>query len=80
MAFVTKSWRTDLAERPKISRWALWWLSFQLSKILTPFLRRNRKPWPWDLVMAEVAGGAVGLFGEYSRSQKRIELLRRQHT
>ena len=80
MAFVTKSWRTDLTERPKISRWALWWLSFQLSKILAPFLRRNRKPWPWDLVMAEVAGGAVGLFGEYSRSQKRIELLRRQHT
>jgi len=80
MAFVTKSWRTDLTERAKIGRWALWWLSFQLSKILTPYLRRTRKPWPWDLVMAEVAGGAVGLFGEYGRSQKRIELLRRQHT
>lgn len=80
MAFVTKSWRTDLTERAKIGHWALWWLSFQLSKILTPYLSGTRKPWPWDLVMAEIAGGVVGLLGEYGRSQKRIELLRRQHT
>jgi hypothetical protein len=42
-----------------------------------PFLRKTRKSWPLDLVIAELAGGVVGLMGEYGRSLKRIELRRR---
>ncbi len=79
MAYVTKSLRDDPSYRPKILRWILWWFGYQLSKIFTPYLRRNRKPWPWDLVAAEIAGGIVGLFGEYDRSRKRVEALRRQY-
>jgi GT2 family glycosyltransferase len=80
MAFVSKSWKTDPTQRPKIRRWILWWLSYQLSKVFVPFLRRNRKSWPWDLVTSEVAGGVAGLFGEYRRSQARVEAIRRQYS
>jgi hypothetical protein len=79
MAYVVKTFRADTSQRPKIRRWILWWFSYQLSKILVPFLRRNRKPWPWDLVIAEIAGGIVGLLGEYDRSLKRIETRRREY-
>jgi GT2 family glycosyltransferase len=79
MAYMTKSLRDDPLYRPKILRWILWWFAYQLTKLFTPYLRRNRKPWPWDLAAAEIAGGIVGLFGEYDRSRKRIEALRRQY-
>ena len=79
MAFVSKSWKTDPGQRPKIRCWVLWWFSYQLSKVLAPFLRRDRKPWPWDLALAEFAGGVTGLLGEYRRSRRRVELLRRQY-
>jgi GT2 family glycosyltransferase len=79
MAFVSKSWKTDPTERAKIRRWVLWWVSYQLSKIFVPFLRSTRRPWRWDLAAAEIAGGMVGLFGEYGRSQNRIKLIRSLH-
>jgi GT2 family glycosyltransferase len=79
MAFVTKSLRDDPSYRPKILRWILWWFAYQFSKLLAPYLRRNRKSWPWDLAAAEIAGGVVGLFGEYGRSRKRVEALRKQY-
>jgi GT2 family glycosyltransferase len=78
MAYITKSWRAEPSERPKIRRWLLWWLSYQLSKVLVPHLRRNRAHWPCDMVFAEILGGIVGLCGEYDRSLARAERLRRQ--
>jgi GT2 family glycosyltransferase len=80
MAFLTKSWRSDPTERTKLRRWVLWWMSYQLSKIFVPFLRTNRKPWPLDLVLAEIVGGIAGLCGAYDRSLARAERLRRLHT
>ena len=44
MAYVSKSFRTDPSQRPKIRRWILWWFAYQLSKIFAPFLRRNQQP------------------------------------
>ena len=79
MAYVTKSLREDPLYRPKILHWILWWFAYQLSKLFAPYLRRNRKSWPWDLAAAEIAGGIVGLFGEYDRSRKRVEALRREY-
>jgi GT2 family glycosyltransferase len=79
MAYVTKSLREDPSYRPKILHWILWWFAYQLSKLFAPYLRRNRKSLPWDLTAAEIAGGIVGLFGEYDRSRKRIEALRRDY-
>ena len=79
MAYVSKSWRADPSQRSKIRRWVLWWFAFQMSKVVTPFLRRTRQPWPWDLVAAEIAGGITGLLGEYDRSRNRVEILRRRY-
>jgi len=79
MAYVTKSYLTDQSQRPKIRRWIAWWFVYQFSKIFVPFLRRNRKPWPFDLVVAEICGGIAGLFGEYHRSLSRVEALRRKY-
>ena len=78
MAYINKSWRHDAAHRPEIRRWVWWWLCYQLSKLFAPFLRRNRTHWPWDMVVAEVAGAIVGLCGEYDRSIARIERVRRK--
>ena len=80
MAFLTKSWRADPEARPKIRRWTLWWLCYQLSKIFVPHLRRNRGHWPWDMVIAEICGAVVGICGQYDRSLHQIEQLRRQFT
>jgi GT2 family glycosyltransferase len=79
MAYVTKSLREDPSYRPKILHWILWWFAYQLSKLFAPYLRRNRKSLPWDLTAAEIAGGIVGLLGEYERSRKRVEALRREY-
>jgi hypothetical protein len=79
MAYITKSLHDDPSYRPQLLRWILWWFAYQFSKLLAPKLRHNRKPWPWDLTAAEIAGGLVGLFGEYRRSKKRVEALRRQY-
>jgi glycosyltransferase involved in cell wall biosynthesis len=77
MAYVSKSYQADPSERAKIRRWIWWWFVYQFGKALVPFLRKTRKSWPLDLVIAELAGGVVGLMGEYGRSLKRIELRRR---
>ena len=78
MAYLTKAWRAYPGERPKIRRWFLWWLSYELSKIFVPFLRRTREKWPWDMVLAELCGAVAGLCGEYDRSSSRVEEVRRQ--
>ena len=79
MACMSKSLRHDPVYRPKILRWILWWFAYQFAKLFAPYVRRNRKPWPWDLAAAEIAGGIVGLLGEYGRSRKRVEALRRRY-
>jgi glycosyltransferase involved in cell wall biosynthesis len=78
MACIAKIWRHETEQRPKIRRWLLWWLSYQLSKVLAPQLRRNRAHWPFDMVAVEVLGAIVGICGEYDRSLARVERLRRQ--
>jgi hypothetical protein len=78
MACIAKIWRHEAEQRPKIRRWLLWWLSYQLSKVLAPQLRRNRAHWPFDMVAVEILGAIVGICGEYDRSLARIERLRRQ--
>ena len=80
MAYVSKTWQADPSQRANICRWIWWWFAYQASKLLVPFLRRSRKSWPVDLVIAELIGGLVGLMGEYHRSLKRIETRRRLYS
>lgn len=75
MAFVAKSYRAEPAQRPKFRRLIRWWIV----RALTMLVRRARggpAP-PADLVLAELAGGAVGLCGEYGRSRRRVDRMRR---
>ncbi len=76
MAYIGKSYRTDPLFRSKLRRLVVRWFSrelWQLQKSL-------RRPFalPPSLILAELWGGIVGLLGEYSRSSKRVEQIRRQ--
>lgn len=79
MAFLRKSWIADPSARPLVMRWTIRWLMWQSLNLFAPFLRRNRRVFVPDLVIAELAGALVGIVGEYSRSQRRIEIIRRQY-
>lgn len=75
MAFVAKSYRAEPLQRPKFRRLIRWWIV----RALTMLARRARggdAP-PADLVLAELAGGVVGLCGEYGRSRRRVDRMRR---
>lgn len=78
MAYLTKSWQTDPEYRPHIQHWILWWGANCLSKMFVPFLRKTKVKWPMEMVAAELAGGVVGLCGEYGRSLRRVEAIRRR--
>jgi GT2 family glycosyltransferase len=78
MAYVSKSYQAEPSQRANIRRWVWWWFAYQLGKGFAPFLRKTRKSWPLDLVIAELAGGVIGLMGEYQRSLRRVDL-RRSH-
>jgi glycosyltransferase involved in cell wall biosynthesis len=75
MAFVAKSYRAEPSQRPKFRRLLAWWLATRAA-MLARRARGGDAP-PVDLVLAELAGGAVGLCGEYGRSRRRVERARR---
>ncbi len=76
MAFIGKSYRTDPAQRPKFRRLVKWWFRDQTRQLLKSLLGRHVLP-P-RMILAELWGGVVGLCGEYARSAKRVERIRRQ--
>lgn len=75
MAFVAKTYRADPPQRPKLRRLVRWWFADQLAS-LRRSLRRRTVLTP-GLVLAELAGGVVGLTGTYGRSHRRVEKLRK---
>ncbi|MEG4914626.1 MULTISPECIES: glycosyltransferase [unclassified Microcoleus] len=76
MAFVIKSYQTDPAKRSQLIRLIAWWMGYQLDELQKSI--RGCHPLPPTMILAEMWGGIVGLFGEYPRSLKRIEQIRRQ--
>jgi GT2 family glycosyltransferase len=76
MAFVVKTYRTDPPQRPKLRRLVRWWFADQLASLRRSL--RRRTPLTPRLVLAELAGGVVGLTGTYGRSHRRVERLRRK--
>jgi GT2 family glycosyltransferase len=76
MAFLIKSYQTDPSYRPKLCWLVVWWLGEHLWKLQKSL--RGRYMLPPDMVLAELWGEIVGLLGEYSRSLKRVEEIRRQ--
>ena len=75
MAFVAKSYVTDPSQRARFRRLVAWWL-WRGARMLVQRGRGRPAP-PVGLVLAELAGGVVGLCGEYGRSCRRVERLRR---
>jgi GT2 family glycosyltransferase len=78
MAFVCKCYETDPSQRTKLRRLVRWWFFYQLGQLQRSLRRRHMLP-P-DMILAELRGAIAGLLGEYGRSQKRVEKIRRQHT
>jgi GT2 family glycosyltransferase len=76
MAFVVKSYQSDPPQRSKLRRLVWWWLNYQLERFKNSL--RGRSPLPPGMILAELWGGVVGLLGEYPRSLKRTEQIRRQ--
>lgn len=76
MAFVIKAYKTDPPQRSKLRGIILWWVKYQLKQLRDSWLGKNVLP--INMILAEIWGGIVGFFGEYPRSIKRIETIRRQ--
>jgi GT2 family glycosyltransferase len=74
MAFVAKTYGVDRTQRPKVRRLIRWWFEYQARELARSILRRH--PLTPDLVLAELAGGVVGLAGTYERSVRRTRRIR----
>jgi glycosyltransferase involved in cell wall biosynthesis len=76
MAFVIKSYQSDPSERSQFRRLIRWWFNYQFRQLKQSIKGQN--PLPVSMVLAELWGGIVGILGEYPRSLKRVEQIRRQ--
>ncbi len=76
MAFVVKSYQSDPLQRFQLYCLVLWWFKHQLHQLKECL--RGRHPLPVAMLLAELWGGIVGLLGEYHRSLKRVEQIRKQ--
>ena len=76
MAFVVKSYKSDPPQRSQLRRLVGWWLKDQLRQFKKSL--RGRHALPPIMILAELWGGVVGLLGEYPRSLKRVEQIRRK--
>lgn len=78
MAFVIKSYQVDRPQRRQFRRLIAWWFKDQLKQLKQSF--KGQHALPLEMIWAELWGGIVGLFGEYSRSCKRTEQIRRHYS
>lgn len=76
MAFVIKSYQSDPPQRSQLRHLVVWWFKNQLRQLRERL--RGRHPLPMSMLLSELWGGIVGLLGEYRRSLRRIEQIRRQ--
>ncbi|MBW4595701.1 MAG: glycosyltransferase [Brasilonema angustatum HA4187-MV1] len=76
MAFVVKSYQSDPGQRSQLRRLVWWWIKDQLKQFKDSL--RSRHVLPPTMILAEFWGGILGLLGEYPRSLRRIEQIRRK--
>ena len=77
MALTRKSMAEDPATHRRHRLLTLWWWRHHLKRLVRALLGRGVTP-P-SHVLAEIAGGVQGYFGEYQRSQTRIAERKRAH-
>jgi glycosyltransferase involved in cell wall biosynthesis len=75
MAFVAKAYQADTGEREKLRRLVAWWLRYQMRLLIRGL--KGQKEYRADFIFAELMGGVFGLCGEYGRSLRRIQSIRR---
>jgi glycosyltransferase involved in cell wall biosynthesis len=76
MAFVVKCYQNDPPQRSQLRRTVLWWFKDQLKQLKNSL--RGRHVLPPTMILAESWGGILGILGEYPRSLKRVEEIRRR--
>jgi glycosyltransferase involved in cell wall biosynthesis len=76
MAFVEKSYRNDAPQRARFRGLVIWWVRDQILQLKEALCRKHVLP--FTMVFAEFCGGIVGIFGEYSRSVKRVAAVRKE--
>ncbi|MDZ7697207.1 MAG: glycosyltransferase [Deltaproteobacteria bacterium] len=76
MALADKWRHKNPTERPRIRYLVRAWFGLRFSELIFAVLRR--KPFPFYMILTEMAGGMVGIMGEYRRSIKRIHRVRKQ--
>jgi GT2 family glycosyltransferase len=76
MAFVVKSYQSDPPQRSQLRRLVWWWIKDQLKQFKDSL--RSHHTLPPTMILAEFWGGILGLLGEYPRSLKRVEQIRRK--
>jgi GT2 family glycosyltransferase len=76
MAFVGKNCRNNRSQRDQFRRLLIWWLDDQISQLKKAF--RRRQGLQLSMNLAELCGALIGIFGEYSRSLRRVAAIRRR--
>ena len=77
MAFVAKSYASDPGHRSAHRGAVRSWVRHQTGQLAGAL--RDRDPQRAAFLVAELRGGVTGLFGEYARSQRRVERIREAH-
>jgi glycosyltransferase involved in cell wall biosynthesis len=78
MAFVVKTYNSDVTQRPKLRRLLLWWFGYKLHGLSESL--RGKHVLPPGLLLAELWGGIIGLSGAYPRSVRRAERIRKRYS
>jgi glycosyltransferase involved in cell wall biosynthesis len=76
MAFVEKNYRNDPDQRQQFRRTIKWWILDEIRQMGEAVRRKHVLP--LSMVVSEFSGGIAGLFGEYSRSLKRVTAIRKK--
>ena len=80
MCYMRKCLATDPERRMKLIRLIVWWVVYDGKALLRHIKKKSLgKPYiPPSIFLGELWGGVVGLLGGYSRSQRRVEAIRKR--
>jgi hypothetical protein len=78
MAYVSKWYLADSSLHFKLHYLIRWWFQYQFRQLRRSLRRRH--PLPPDMIVAELIGGVIGLFGEYGRSKRRTAEIHKRYT
>ena len=79
ITFLTKHMSNEPARRGDVLRIMLAWFLRKSAGALASLVAPNWYRWRLDLALAELAGGFRALLGEYSRSKRRVQRIRRRY-